>query len=541
MAQRLLFILPFLFSGLLVDHASAQQEVVLRSGATLQGVVSVEDDKVVVTIGDAPIRVPFADVLSISSDSVASSDKAEQLLRASLETLVLRENAEGATLLLAEAHRHAPNDFRIAFWRGYTLAETDQGEAASIILKPHRERILKEFPGAAERLFDRVGVLATIESMPDELSVAVKNHNRTIDQLLLAENRRVPSLMVFRVTDQFGKPADKDVVRVNHHYGSKNLTSYSDGYYAYRYERDRQREPQPLKVIVNGASFKPAEFQVPVARAKVLKCHSLVAARFGVEDKKVAMVKVMDGDGNLLTDANVQLYGSGRIGGRPESFSLKTDINGIAKLKLFPGRYRVSTTKQGYRRGRRSVSLNLEKDMEEPDTVVLHRALIAKLLVQVRSRADGTEVNLDHVEAIVDLTERGLTGNQRCPWLQLMQLGDSLVLGVGQNQNHAGGDLRSFWIREKEKKSQAQTSFDQVPFTQWGKFRSVFGLPDSEKLMTSHFSQAFRVKEGDELIGAIDISDNALRGKENDRVSNQFRIKVQSIEMAELVDDEPGP
>ena len=171
----------------------------------------------------------------------------------------------------------------------------------------------------------------------------------------------------------------------------------------------------------------------------------------------------------------------------------------------------------------------------------MHRALIAKLLVQVRSRADGTEVNLDHVEAIVDLTERGLTGNQRCPWLQLVQSGDSLVLGVGQNQNHAGGDLRSFWIREKEKKSQAQTSFDQVPFTQWGKFRSVFGLPDSEKLMTSHFSQAFRVKEGDELIGAIDISDNALRGKENDRVSNQFRIKVQSIEMAELVDDEPGP
>ena len=246
----------------------AEQQVTLKSGASLVGDVSIEGGAAVVTVGGKEMRVPLADVAVVSNVDFGREEQARRLLLAALETRLLGDERADVAATLAEAARLAPDDVHIAYWHASSLADAGMGKAAHEIFEARRAALEKAYPGRTDRLAQRIRERLELEKLPVGLVEVVDKLNRT------AANRTDDGDMrqmyaVFRILDQHKSPLKQADFRVQANGNNERIEAFDDGYFLLAYEMHRSNSPEPCRLYVGQMGLKPAEIQLTAGSNRV--------------------------------------------------------------------------------------------------------------------------------------------------------------------------------------------------------------------------------------------------------------------------------
>ncbi|TWT77692.1 hypothetical protein Pla123a_14880 [Posidoniimonas polymericola] len=156
-----------LSTAVLTAPTAAEEIITLRSGATLQGVATMDGEDVVVTVGESVLRTPFTSVASIHSGASgqqalglanapaeAPADRGTELLVRALEAKL---QAAGSALgLLTEAYQISPDDPRVAYWYASELIASGHGGTANEVMKRHGKSIARAYPAFSQDLDERL-------------------------------------------------------------------------------------------------------------------------------------------------------------------------------------------------------------------------------------------------------------------------------------------------------------------------------------------------------------------------------------------------
>lgn len=314
----------------------AEEEVTLKSGARLNGTVTLDGQTVTVKIGDSQMTVPLSDVDSIGPAGSGIKQSPERMLMIALEARAFEGSGAGQVGLLAEAYRAAPEDARIAYWYAHSLVDAGFGAAAQEVLNEHLPAIRAQFPGMTERLTSRLQERLQLESLPPKLAQRLEKINQAAGNELLNTDE-VPMFVRFRVIDSTGQPLDKSALFINCNGSDDLLDGYGLGHYLFAFNRHRSNSNTTCKLVINLPGFEPKECELQPASDHVPNAGDIVVQKYSDDDKVSLNVSVVDHLGKVVEGATVNL--NTLTGNRNSTTTEITSTEGLAVFKAFPASY----------------------------------------------------------------------------------------------------------------------------------------------------------------------------------------------------------
>lgn len=413
----------------------AEQEVTLKSGATLVGDVSFDGDELVVNIDEAKQRVPLADVASVTPVDFGKDRQATRLLLSAFEARLLGGSAKEAVGLLAEASRLAPDDPQIAFWYASTLVDAGSGKAAKRILDERREQLESAFPDAIDDLAARVNLRMMLELLPAPLVQRIDKLNAAAAVLQPAPNQMVPVYSAFRVLDQYNDAVEQSAFQVQCNGQDQRVEEFGDGYYLLTYLRHRNQDDEGFQLMVRESAFRPESQQLKATADRVYLAGDVVLHRFMDEEKQPVAIVVVDNDGNPLPGARITLQAINQNGGPPpEHQNVAVDEAGRATLQAFPGQYSASASAEGYNSTGEQFEVTADAPGAIERRIALHKAIRANVRIEWTSKAfqPGAGPGFGGVtsgEATLAVGQLGgFQPNNDLMWLRPMQVGNRVSL-----------------------------------------------------------------------------------------------------------------
>jgi hypothetical protein len=393
--------------------AAAEQQVTLKSGASLVGDVTIEGDQVVLQMNDKQLRVDLADVAVVSTVDFGREEQARRLLLAALETRTLGDERSDVLGMLTEAARLAPDDVHIAFWHANALADGGHGKAAKAIFDQRQPEFEKAYPGRSEKLLARIEQRLELEKLPAMLVDVIDRLNKAAaNQAVDAETR--PMYAVFRVVDQHKAPLRQADFNLQVNGNNQRVEPFDDGYFLLIYDVHRHNSVEPVRLFVTQAGLKPAEFQIAAAANHVPIVDDFEAHRFGEDEKRKVRAVVVDPKGEPIAGAAAFLQQSNPYGGgNGEELRDTSSVEGEVEFAAYPMQYYLRVNADGYKSD--GVQIDLSADGDAESRVQLYPAAVAMVSVEwIRSpmQQGGGGVAGERVNGSTTLQ---LTGDSAAP------------------------------------------------------------------------------------------------------------------------------
>jgi len=249
----------------------ADVEVTLKSGASLVGKVKIDGGDAIVTVDDSELRVPLAEIDTITAAEAGPERQAHRLLLTALQARMTKDGSTEVIGLLAEAARLAPEDPHIAYWYATSLADAGYGQAASDILTKQRDSIAKAYPGMIDLLAARIKRRVEMEKMPpalierfDALNSEMAKQSATADQRQMA--------VLFRLVDQDEIPIEKTDFQIQCNGHDENLEPYDDGFFVYMYKQHRGNNDQPCHLEIMRPGLEAKSFDFSGSSSRISSC-----------------------------------------------------------------------------------------------------------------------------------------------------------------------------------------------------------------------------------------------------------------------------
>jgi hypothetical protein len=456
-ASLLVAIAPF--------SARAEQEVTLRSGATLIGDVTFDGDAIVIDIDGAQQRVPLADVESVTPTGFGPKREARRLLLAALEARQLGGPPREALALLTEAARLDPDDPQIAYWHASTLVDAGLGKAADRTFESNRAAIEGAYPDGAAKLAERIRRRALLEMLPSEMVQRIDQFNAAA--AVQPANAAIrPMAVAFRVLDQFNDPVPKSVFEVQASASDPVLEPYADGYFLYVYARRREESENPCRIVVNHYGFKSEQHEIRASSAQVAIAGEFTAHRYAEAEKRPFHFVVFSRDGAPVRGASIIVRSAlpGEQGAPPAPISVETADDGKAVISAYPGQYNYTVSRDGDHDAIGTIQLNETESQNPAHRVTLDREIRARMHVVWNAaplQPGGPAVGAGGGEADVEIGGAGQPSppSMPCP-LRLAQDGNRLIITVESFPYYAPGapGFVSPWL----KKQTAQADGDSL-------------------------------------------------------------------------------
>jgi hypothetical protein len=431
----------------------AEQEVTLKSGASLIGQVTLDGDAVVVEIDDARLRVPLQDVAAVAAVDSGHPQQARRLLMTALEAKLLNGAAKEVIGLLAEANRLAPDDPHVAFWYASSLADAGYGKAASEILEREREAITKAYPGMSDQLAARIKRRLELEKLPADVVARIDKLNaEAAHQPVIAETRQMSA--VFRLTDHDDRAIEQSAFRVQSNGQDDNLEAFDDGFYVLTFNRSRHQSDEPCRIEVVQPGLEAKTFEFRAASHRVQNAGEFVVRRYEQDAKVPFRVRVVGPDQQPVPGATVTLQATSRFGGvSDETMSATTAADGHAEIRAFPASYYYRVTSEGFNQASGNIELKPESGENAEQQVQLHRAIRAT--IQVAWRSTGFQGDATSGEATLQASggpQPGYHPQDPTGWIRPIQIKDRLTLHFFdmQQYGYSGPFGGQNWIRVLE-------------------------------------------------------------------------------------------
>jgi hypothetical protein len=365
----------------IAEHASAQQEVRLKSGGVLLGSATVDGEHAVVQVGDATIKVPLANVAEISAVAKADESQPRRMLLTALESRLLNGADKEVVGILAEAFRLSPEDPQIAFWYATSLLDAGYGKAAHEALQSNIAAIRKAYPGAADQLALRVEQRLAIEKLPGDLVQRLDHlatHGRQRESGGSRDQRACYA--VFRVVDQRGAPVEvtRNSIQVNGN--DEQLETFSDGYYLLSFFQYSNNQPEPCQLNIRDVGVRQQTVQLRIGESAYQSPQEVAVHRFDDSDKRQLQVKAVGRDDSPLKGARVVLTPLMSHGNaNNQELVFKANEQGEASVQAFPGSYQVRVEQPGFVSAWENVEIRDEDEGQQQEF---------KLYPQVRAAVD---------------------------------------------------------------------------------------------------------------------------------------------------------
>jgi hypothetical protein len=413
----------------------AEQEVTLKSGATLVGDVSFDGAELVVDIDDAKQRVPLSEVASVTPVEFGNDRQATRLLLSAFEARLLGGSPKEAVGLLAEASRLAPDDPRIAFWYASTLVDAGSGKAAKRILEERREQIEEAFPDAIDDLASRVNLRMMLELLPAPLVTRIDKLNAAAAVMQPAANQMQQVYSAFRVLDQYNDPVAQSAFQVQCNGQDERVEEFGDGYFMLTYSRHRNQDDDSYRLVVRESRFRPETHELKGTVDRVYLAGDVVLHRFMDEEKQPVTIIVVDNDGNPLPGARVALQAVNQNGGPPPDHqNVAVDEAGRATLQAFPGEYSASASADGYNTTGDQFEVAADGHGAIERRISLHKAIRANVRIEWISKsfqpgaAPGFGGTTSGEATLAVGQPGGMHPNHDLMWLRPAQVGDRVSL-----------------------------------------------------------------------------------------------------------------
>ena len=485
-----------LLLGLAVT-ACAEQQVTLQSGTTLVGNVTMDGEVVLVDVDGAALRVPLTDVATIAASVSNSPSQARQLLIKGLETQLLYPGKQAAIGLLAEAYRLSADDPQVAYWYARSLAEAGHGRGAEAVFQPHRSAITAAYPGAADELAKTIEQRLATEALPADLVRRLDHLTAAAGRISMASPERVAYAAYFRLVDQNDEPIPATAFRVASTGESRNLESFSDGYYLYTFFRRGSTDPNPCRLELTRIGLVGDTFQFHASATEVENAGEFRVKRLTDADRLPVVVWVVDAHGEPLRDVQVAVNVSSSGGGERIP-PVRTSADGRAEFKLFPASYACQVVRAGYNPGTQRISVAETASQPTNVKVTLYRTISATVRVVWRSQAVDRPDVPSPSGGVVSTGEFNLyVGNRPAAsprsyaassmrWIRLSQNEDQLQLQLTSEWRYAWRAPSDAWIgrlkvglvgpAEAAGESATTTAFDKIELDKLDKIKDQFKL-----------------------------------------------------------------
>ena len=510
-----------------VTHALAEQQVTLGSGTVLVGNVSLDGDSVVIEIDDASLRVPLKEIATITPIAAGQPGQPERLLMIALETRILRGPDKQGPGLLAEAHRQAPDNARIAFWYAHALEAAGHGKAANVAIEKHRNTILAMFPGVADKLVERIASRMQLERLPQQLVQRIDEFNAVAGSAAMLSSERPATFAFFRIVDQHGEPINRRQFRISCSGSSEELTEYPDGYFAHTYTQYRRSSPVRCKLSFNDYGYEPKEVDVVGSTQRAKDFGTIQVRKFDEAEKKKVAVRIVDIEGKPIEAAVVRVSVSSSYGTNNTTKNWKTNADGAVEFAVFPTSYSLFATHSSYQATNTRIDVQSNEASTKPIRLTMRRAISARLSVEWRSKNRKTGVETKPTQTIVEVVGGRLSRNQIVPWLQAVQQKDNLILSIlGAQQRLAERNNAEDWLRVHSLDHEEDTRLMAHSFSELRELKEKLGSPPSAG--PSSYSRGFSVKADPKqiLIGEVNHPDYNSR---DGGTTYQFRIVIEKL------------
>jgi hypothetical protein len=346
MMRRL--VLTGLLLLLAINVAWADEQVTLKSGTRLVGQVtySADNKSIAVKIGESSISLPLSDVDIIGPVGSTPSQTPDRLLMIALESQLQHGTAAEQMGLLAEAHRLAPKDPRIAYWYAKSLVESGFGNAAKQVVDANRQAIDAAYPGMLVRLEREILQRLNIENLPPDLLKRIDQIAASIGKTPI-RNDRIPMFVRFALVDDKGTPVERKAFRVSANGQDEKLESFANGLYLYSYDGYRNNNPN-CRITVNWPGLESKTLELRPSSDSVADAGTLIVKRYTDSDKVSRTLVVVDRNEKPIANATVHVRANVSEGDYPAE-TLRTDANGRVTFKMFPMNYAYSVVAKGYK------------------------------------------------------------------------------------------------------------------------------------------------------------------------------------------------
>ena len=533
--SRYLLFLSVIVVVLSPFHCFAAEQVTLKSGTRLIGIVSVADKTVTVKIGDSVVTVPMSDVDLIGPVGTDAQQTPQRLLMIALESRLQRGTGEGQVGLLAEAYRQDQDDARIAYWYAQNLLDAGFGSAAQKILEEKRDAIEETYPGMADRLVDQIQERIGLENLPARLITRLDRLNKAIPNAPLNSDR-LPMFVRFRVIDQNGKPIDKSAIRIDCNGQDERLEGFDGGYFLFTYNSYRNNDESNCRLHVNWPGLEPKEFELRPAADHVEDAGELVVTRFDEKSKMPFKVVVVDRNDKLISGATVTLRPEVRNDNRSPETTARTDDKGRAEILAFPMNYSYTVAAKGFKSEGGAVELKSDSKEHEEQRVELYPVMSGSVRLAWTTtglQGDGAVTNGEATLPFGEGENPMRYGPDSVTFLRPQQVKDRLTLQSGPPYFGPMMGGASSWVRRVPQellKNSPQEYFAGIDLKKIDALQDEFEQVESERTNgpSQYTPLAFAAKQGEVFVGKVPGRD--MRNGQPTLVS--FKVYVEKVSTA---------
>jgi hypothetical protein len=514
---------------LLAGTLFAEQIVVTKSGTTLIGTVSFEDDAVIVEFANGNLRVPLTDVVAVATiaadggGNAQGHTQAQALLLKALEARLLKNGGEEAAGILAEAARIAPEDAQIAFWYASALVDAGEGKEANDVVNRHREAISAAYPNMFTTLVARIEQRLKLESLPRELMNRIDRLNAfAAAQPVTGDDQQM--FAAFRVVDQdqSALPANSFRIECNGH--DDKLETFDSGHFLLIFKQNRSSEGGICKLMITQPGYESRTFEFSASPSEVKNVGEFVVKKYEEAARRSVHVHVVDGAGKPLSGAQVRLYSqSSRNSSAYDSLSANTDAQGNAEILAYPLEYTYRVAANGMNPAQGSLAV--KETSAVPETkVTLYAALQGSLHVHWLRKTDGDGGESTTGNAIIEIpaVQRGYNPMEFGPevWLRPAQVKGQLVLHLTTGMfgyAYPGRGRSTAWVGkvkvdapdEADRARITAEQFEELDLNNFDELKKEYPRADEANLgpIPGPTATAIAAKEGDIFIGTFEIRD----------------------------------
>lgn len=532
--------------GLLLALAAsgvAQQRVELQNGTVIDGRIGFEGTEVLVTVGEATLRVPLNEVEKISgAETLEATDavRAERVLLRWLERRVLDGSPSAADpnpgKLLA-ALKSAPENPRLGYWSVVALLESGSAIRAREILGPRRDALAALYPGRIAQLERRVEARCQLESGPPEF---VSRLDALLPRLRQHAATRSPNdtalwAIGFRLVDQDGAPVPRHAVSLSGYGGAQSLEAFADGYYLYVDESRPGSSRRQDNLTIADPRYAPLGLRLEGVGGVISWFGERVVQSRTEADRVAVTLRIRDEAGNPLEGVTWNATPRLRRGRPMASFNGRTDASGVSRVSLFPGNYSVTASLPGYLNAGKAIEVATSGNAEAaPVELRLEKALSGRVRVEWRL------VNLATKETGPKRKDKyTLDGKSRTappgapPGLNIMQRGKQVLLVTHPNVYQHPALVALSWNRVLDK------PFEECDLSRLGELRDEGQtIPDGQSFANSNqpnrgysngFAAAFRIEPGKTYVGETPSGGQQRLGG-GELIQYKFVLEIDSNE-----------
>lgn len=493
-------------TAVLPGVATTGEKITLKSGAVLVGSVTFDSGEIVVAVGESHLRLPLADIATISPSDSDDQTQGRRLLFRALEARLLGDERRGDTALLAEAYRLDATDPQIAFWYAFALEASGEGRLAEQVLEKHKEAIVGLYPGVSDQLAKRIDRRRQLERLPGNLTEQIDRLSGFTDSLDYLTADRIPKSAFFQLVDQHGKPVPESAVDVSGGGYNEQLIPYADGFFLHTVSHNRGSSRSEQTIRVRDPSFMEFEHKFTGATHEVRDLGQLVVHRFGEDDKLTVKLSVVDSEDTPISGAQASFRDSHR-GANAGLPTVKTNDKGVAVVKLFPGSYYASLSAEGMKND--SVRIQLQSDdQENAITAKMWPAMSTRLQLDWEAEAIGLEQGGTTTgRAELELSDGRVRNDSNWPsWLKMGQAGGKCVLSIGDNRYGINNPIAagSRWVRVARAKDSGESTYEGLSLRNLAALKEEGVKPISyvnerNRMLTGALS--FEIEEGQIIYG----------------------------------------